>query len=140
MSWDADFSIRSDGQLVPYRDWNFTHNTSPMIYAVWSEEDRARATRRRREHYVTMDAPDFVERLDRGELRGSWYDGLDGLSGAEGADYLGRILTGLRADPARFRAMNPENKWGSYDHLVEVLDDMYEVSLSFPSGAWEASG
>lgn len=110
MSWDATFSVKGADQWHEMGDWNYTHNTSRMIYDVL------------------------------GGREGPWYATLDGASGEEGGVYLNRIITGLEAEPEKFRAMNPENKWGSYDTLLPVLREMRAMSTEWPAGKWWASG
>jgi hypothetical protein len=53
------------------------------------------------------------------------------------ADRLGRrlreVLVDMEANPATFRAMDPDNGWGSYDSLVPVLRKVAEMCERFPS-------
>ena len=41
-------------------------------------------------------------------------------------------LMRLRADPARFRSLNPDNGWGSYDGLVEFVARYLDACASDP--------
>jgi hypothetical protein len=109
VSWDAYF----DGL-----DWNYTHNTTPMIYQVLEEAGVALAERE------------------------PWYQRLNGMTGREARDYLQVIVGGLEADPARFRAMNPPNGWGSYDDLLQVLREMRAAgeAACCDTRRWGASG
>lgn len=50
--------------------------------------------------------------------------GFDGRTAGECLPELEQVLVVLRADPARFEAMNPPNGWGSYASLVEALDEL----------------
>ena len=93
-------------------DWNYTHNTSRMANAV----------------------------LFDAEFPETWWKHLDGMTGADGAALLDRIIRGLEADPARFRAMNPENGWGDYDSFLGVLREMHKASLVEWPTKWSASG
>lgn len=116
MSWDADL-VTPDGETIG--EWNYTHNTNGMIDAV-------------------LDAAP-VESFAPQVFGSCWWRTLNGMEGPEGAAFLHRIVTGLEADPARFRAMNPENGWGDYDQLVGVL---WEMVRSVPErhATWEVCG
>lgn len=117
MGWDAELFTNDagGGPSTLIADWNYTHNTSDMIYAV----------------------------LDQGDHVEAWYNELlAGKTGPEGAMHLRRILDGLEAEPARFRAMNPPNGWGNYDQLVGVLREMVDavIDLGEIPSTWLASG
>jgi hypothetical protein len=107
-------------------DWNYTHNTNGMIAAAYKA----------------------VSGEDTGQCSGplgpvigaAWWDRLDGASGPDGAAYLTRIITGLEADPERYRAMNPENGWGDYDGLLKVLREMRDAVPADEASVWEVSG
>jgi hypothetical protein len=130
MSWDASFYVRADGHLVPYNDWNYTHNTNRMINTALGQERMAATT-----------IPWWEKiRTTSPENPGSWWELLDGASGEEGASLLGVIVDGLNTDPDRFRAMDPDNGWGDFDQLREILEQMRDVSKDFPSGEWRVSG
>lgn len=44
-------------------------------------------------------------------------------------------LRALQTDPARFRMMNPENGWGTYEGLVAFVDDYLRACERFPTAA-----
>jgi len=119
MSWDASF----DG-----RDWNYTHNINQMIAAAYKA--------------ATGDDTDQAEGPLGPVIGPAWWKRLDGMNGMEGGRYLGKILAALCADPDKYRAMNPGNRWGDYDSLVEVLRDMCAHSLNAccDKRHWEVSG
>lgn len=117
MGWDARISARPRGHepAALFGEWNYTHNTSPMISRVLD----------------VMGA----------ETSEPWYRLLDGMNGAEGGHYLDLIIGGLSEAPELFRAMNPSNGWGDYDSLLEVLAEMRDTSHAHPrTGLWSASG
>ncbi len=119
MSWDAYF----DG-----RDWNYTHNTNGMIAAAYEAVSG--------EETEQCDGP-------LGPVIGAaWWDRLNGMTGPQGAEYLGAIIKGLEADPDRYRAMNPENGWGGYDTLLGTLREMRDHSAQAccDKRRWDASG
>lgn len=80
--------------------WNYTYNVSSML---------ALAAR---------DAG-FTE----AEYSGQLLAGIEGRAG-DYASKLRRLIDALRADPEKFRAMNPSNGWGDYDRFVEQLDNL----------------
>jgi|SRR5215469_13792607 len=120
MSWDADFDGGS---------WNYTHNTNGMIAAAYES--------------VTGESTEPYDFPILGKVIGpTWWKRLDGMTGAQGSEYLGQIINGLESDPNRFRAMNPDNGWGDFDTLLATLRDMKAASDNACCGArkWAASG
>lgn len=63
--------------------------------------------------------------------------------GAEKAADLVPILTEglrvLREDPDRFKALNPENGWGSYEGLVRFVQSYLDACMESPEAAVRAS-
>jgi hypothetical protein len=60
----------------------------------------------------------------------------DIVNGMLGRDLLERLqssLLALRRDPERFRAMDPPNKWGSYDGLCDVVQSMIDAIEKYPN-------
>lgn len=111
MSWDADLM---DGDEM-LKSWNYTHNTNGMISAA-------------------------LEAVGIG-FQGSWYLMLNGLSAAGGAAMLHAIVAELVAHPEKYEPMNPENGWGSYDRVIDVLTSMRNAALNAPATAkWSVSG
>lgn len=104
-------------------EWNYTHNCNGMANAVIHDD------------YVQQPVFDEVFRPNRE----SWWKLLDGMPGPVGAEFLGRIITGLRADPERFCAMNPPNLWGDYDGFVKLLDEMRGSVPEWPC-TWKVYG
>lgn len=54
-------------------------------------------------------------------------------------DELEDALRELRANPAKYRAMNPENGWGDYEGLVEWLAEVQEEAMRYPKAIWDVS-
>jgi len=55
------------------------------------------------------------------------------------AEGLAGAIANLRADPTRFRTMDPPNGWGSYDTLIPALEELLELFESAPKarvGIW----
>lgn len=136
MSWDAHL-IDDRGHEEGW--WNYTHNTSSMIYAVLEDAgiELAPDTRPCWAHPLTAEGK--LTHYPNGKGTIAWWEHLNGLDGPEGAEFIGSILKGLRADPARFEAMNPPNGWGTYDGIVKVLTEMHDAVPEWPT-RWSASG
>lgn len=49
------------------------------------------------------------------------------------------VVNALISDPVKFKAMNPENGWGSYDDAVRVLTALVVACHTYPEariGGW----
>lgn len=110
MSWDATLYQEYGPSLC---DVNYTHNTSCMIYDVLG---------------------------DCLEPEESWWQRLDGMDGPTSAKYLDSIIGGLKKNPEKYRAMNPDNGWGDYDGLLRVLEVMRESIPSEARCKWSCYG
>ncbi len=98
------------------RSWNYTHNTNPMVHAA-------------------------AESLGYDLGGRSWFDVLEGQHIDAARPFLTAIVDELEANPDTYRAMNPENGWGGYDSLLDVLREMRDVEPPPPpSMVWEVSG
>ena len=125
MSWDA---YLTNDRGHEEGEWNYTHNCNGMANAVLYDG-----------YDETLTTAEEVLGIGRGRPSQTWWRELDGLSGPEGAALLDRIITGLEADPERFRAMNPENGWGDFDSFLKVLTEMRSAVPEWPC-TWSASG
>jgi hypothetical protein len=99
--------------------WNYTHNVAPMIYRALEGAG------------IELEAKE------------RWWQRLDGMSGAEGREYLAAVIAQLEADPERFRAMNPPNGYGCYDGPHGVLGVLRRMRDAVPDGeasVWHVSG
>lgn len=63
---------------------------------------------------------------------------LDITLGSQLIDPLREGLHRLKSDPERFKALNPENGWGSYSKLVEFVEKYLDACYKFPSAYVEA--
>lgn len=124
MSWCASLT---DDRGHCEGDWGHTHNTNRMIAAALESIGCVNA------HEIGSDHPLHVA------IGPPWWERLDGCTGPEGAALLHEIVMALEKDPDRFRAMNPENGWGSYDSLLVVLRDMRDRVPEWPT-TWSTSG
>jgi hypothetical protein len=122
MSWDATL-VDDRGHVEG--DWNYTHNCNDMIAAAMAAAGQPT---------VPMCGGPLGPAIGP-----AWWDRLDQKSGPEGAALLTTIIHQLEADPAHYRAMNPDNGWGDYDSLLAVLREMRNSVPEWPT-VWEASG
>lgn len=60
-------------------------------------------------------------------------ESIEGKAIADLLPVLEAGLANLRADPARFRAMNPPNGWGSYEGLCDVVERMIAAGQEHPT-------
>lgn len=58
---------------------------------------------------------------------------FDGRPASACAPILAAALTELRAHPATYQELNPPNGWGSYDSLVEALDQLRVAMNTHPA-------
>lgn len=142
MSWDADlYAITETTQCgecghaldPPKRgeewaeSWNYTHNTNGMIAAAYEA--------------VSGEATEQASGPLGPVIGAAWWKRLDGARGEGGLEYLRQVIAGLEADPDRYRAMNPENGWGDYDRLLDVLRRMRDATAELGQRAlWRVSG
>ena len=131
MSWDADLISAVPEHLVGAYpctgSWNYTHNTNEMIASALYDIGVGDA-------FTSGSGP-------LGSAIGpTWWKRLDGCDGATGAKFLTDLIVQLDSEPARYRAMNPPNGWGSYDTLLPVLREMLLASLTEVPSTWLVSG
>lgn len=119
MSWWAHLN---DDRGHSEGEWNYTHNTSKMIYAALDEAG-----------YELPPDPQIPNR------NMPWWMHLRGMDGPTGAAFLHIIITRLESDPGKYRAMNPANGWGDYDSFLGVLKEMRASVPEWPT-VWSASG
>ena len=60
-----------------------------------------------------------------------------GATAVELRDALAPAIAQMKADPGRFLAMEPANKWGSYESCREFLEDIYVACATHPSATVE---
>ena len=130
MSWNVYLQSRpcpTCHDVCYFGEWNYTHNTNRMAHDVLGINNDGSGA-------VVLG----LDRNDDGSRKRLWVEVLDGMDGPEGAEFLDRIITGLRADPDRYRAMNPDNGWGDYDSFVAVLESMRDAVPERPC-VWSVS-
>ena len=64
---------------------------------------------------------------------------IEGMSGVESLTVLGRAIDALRADPEKFRKMDPSNSWGSYQTFLAWVETLFESAREYPDCIWGAS-
>lgn len=75
-------------------------------------------------------------------LRAAGFPGwraFEGAPASESAGVFAKVAAGLRANPERFRAMNPPNGWGTYEGALEVMERLRDLCARHPKatiGAW----
>lgn len=45
----------------------------------------------------------------------------------------------LRSDPKKFKSLNPQNGWGTYDGLVSFVEDYLDACMRFPEASVRVS-
>lgn len=55
----------------------------------------------------------------------------DTLAGSV-SQMLREVAETLKADPDRFRQLEPENGWGNYEHCLEVIDQFATACAQHP--------
>jgi hypothetical protein len=72
-------------------------------------------------------------------VSGMWADALGrslgDYHGAPCSEAAGSLLRGverMKADPAHYEAMNPENGWGDYEGALKYLEQLYEACTRHP--------
>lgn len=64
---------------------------------------------------------------------------LDGKSGCHAAPILRHAVLIMADEPTRFRAMEPENKWGSYEGAMHYLVQIADWCLRHPKATLRVS-
>jgi hypothetical protein len=100
-----------------------------MSYDIWLEIDTGGP-----EPATVCEVGNYTSNVSR-----MWFDALGrSLGDYEGApcsEAAGPIRSGvdrMKADPAHYEAMNPENGWGDYEGAVKYLERLYEGCCAHP--------
>ena len=107
MSYDVRLAIDTGGEgLVSVTEYrNPTFNLAPMFSAALG-----------------------IDMRDYGKGRRF----LDGMPAAEALPIVTAALSAMALDPARFRALDPPNGWGSYEGAVEFLQWLQKKCIEHP--------
>jgi hypothetical protein len=69
-----------------------------------------------------------------------WADDFQGEPAWRLVPLLARLVSNLKKDPEKYRAMNPNNGWGDYDGMLDdYLGPLMEACNSNPSGILDFS-
>ena len=165
MSWDVTLQV--PGVEWASTDWNYTHNTNPMIveameragiefeFVPGSNRHRSRVERVEAGHLCFRRGPDHQPgdelvpvqcSLDPSCCDLGWGDVFDGRTGPDGCRILEAVVEQWDADPQHFIAMDPPNGWGSLlpkgdgCGLRAVFVDMIEHARTEAPLVWTYSG
>ena len=58
--------------------------------------------------------------------------GMHGMPAGQAAEHLRNGIAAMEADPAAFRVLNPENKWGDFDGQLEQLKELLAACARNP--------
>lgn len=64
---------------------------------------------------------------------------LEGRTGADIGEGVAHVVQKLKADPDKFRAMNPPNLWGTYEQCLDVFEKLLAAIKDWPDavvGTW----
>ena len=65
---------------------------------------------------------------------------IDGMSAADAVARIEDAIRELKANPDRYREMNPENGWGSYEGILDVLCEFAQACHEHPKTTVAVSG
>ena len=97
-------------------------------------------------HCGRQDSPDFDWNYTYNVSR-MWYEvfpkankmvDIDGLTCEASLPVLQHFRDTLKADPERFKALNPPNGWGCYESFVEAIEKLIGAAKKYPNCVWEA--
>lgn len=139
MSWDVTATVEVDGHELDIFDSNYTHNCNSMVNEALDASgyerpiDTTPGYRFDRETGARIELPTRHDRV-------TWWRILDGFTGHQVADALGRVLAEFERTPDHYWGMNPDNGWGDFDSLRELVRWMRDKAIDFPSSKWRFSG
>jgi len=126
--------VRKDGQTVEIsvEEWNELHpGETPAKLDSYTEESD-----------IVFDA-NITHNLRKMAEKAGIYQALwrPEEIGAETADSLILLLSGglvnLISNPEFFKTFNPENGWGTYEQLVQLVKDYLKACIDFPEAIIE---
>lgn len=62
-----------------------------------------------------------------------WKDELNGNNGSACTPLIEEAIKKMETDPDTHRALEPENKWGTYESGLEFLKQMLEDCKTYPN-------
>ena len=97
-------------------------------------------------HCGREDSPDFEWNYTYNVSK-MWYEvfpesnkmiDIDGMTCKESLPRLEHLRDTIKADPDKFKAMNPPNGYGCYESFVEAVERLIIVAKNYPNGIWVA--
>ncbi len=128
--------IRENGATreITRAEWDARFPGAEPVVAVGGDSEDAAVYSRNITHNLT-DMADAA-----GVYKHLWRPDEIGITRAvELIDPLTEGLEKLRADPGKFRSLNPPNGWGDYDGLVAFVADYLAACRKFPHAAVRVS-
>jgi hypothetical protein len=63
---------------------------------------------------------------------------IEGMTGRQSLKILHYALNELLNDPEKFKLLNPENGWGSYQGFINYIERLIELAETNSNWIWEA--
>lgn len=135
--WDAKFPGREPivAESSGGYSANITHNLGRMAdaaglyYALWRPHELMDEEKFKQLRAIEAEDPTPKDWYDR-------YQKIEAtLPRAHAADLIGPLCDGLallKADPEKFKALNPKNGWGDYNGLVAFVEAYLEACKANP--------
>lgn len=135
---DAGEDCACDPEGGELHHWDVTYNLNPMLWeAGWRwPSGKSRST------LAVVTTARFGDRtapLDSTEMTVWSSDIMQGLRAGDIGEKVLAVITNLKADPDRYRSMNPPNGWGDYDGLVREFESFLQAIEAHPNariGCW----
>lgn len=132
MSWDLSIKVPGcercgRGEDYPY-ERNYTHNCNAMIRAASIHP------------FPHQEVSTFAEVILRAPTTGECWGDYNDKPAKEAGAFASRIADELERDPEKYRPMQPENGWGSYDTVIELCRAVARACAEYPEGTFQAHG
>ena len=63
---------------------------------------------------------------------------IDGMTCQESLPKLEKFRDALKADPEKFKKMNPDNGWGDYDSFLKAIEELIIYENTYPDCIWDS--
>jgi hypothetical protein len=129
--------VRENGQTkeITHEEWNMRYpNTEPVIF----KEEEITETNIVYSANITHNLNTMAS--EAGIYEYLWRpDEINITKASELIDPLREGLHNLKIDPERYKKFNPENGWGSYDGLVNFVENYLNACYEYPDATIEVS-
>jgi hypothetical protein len=129
--------VRENGQTkeITHEEWNMRYpNTEPVIF----KEEEITETNTVYSANITHNLNTMAS--EAGIYEYLWRpDEINITKASELIDPLREGLHNLKIDPERYKKFNPENGWGSYDGLVNFVENYLNACYEYPDAIIEVS-